>query len=751
MHIFNLARISEKRNFVAILSLITASAGYLLCLAIWGNGFAAGFRSGLGLAFAAIWAIFSTFILLRDYAGNGLSIGFGLRSVAVSALFALVLTRGAPHNTPVLFQILERYGLAYLVLVGLLVLLTGIACGFALWRRYGRFSKTPEGPDQIDPISQMTFAICLASLSIFAMAAAADQVTLAWDQPGWGDSLFYDRIAHQIALGKIPMGHSYYMPLYQYGTAALYWLFGHFIFVQQLANLLLALATIVFLGMAGRLFFGSNTAGLVAAFLAASHDYLRYTPHTMTIENWYTPAMALALFLAARYLSQPTMWRLVALALGTGLVFAIRTQGAFFCAFLLLAPLFVKPLDLRRAVPKVILAGTIFAITMVPWTMRNYVYDGRLSPVGTQGGEHFAISGDPRGLYGIRRDLGYAEIYEEWKIRFPDEKERKSVMAQHGILLPITQPKMVWLEAVPWRFLAFYGLVPPGAWDKDGVRATDWAREGREYFLRIGPIAILLLVTVIAIISNPSRVVLYLFGGILANLAIIVFVGFSEARISYPVLTLHLLLATAATMPKARSSRFTDQAASQLGIPTASAGSSALFMLIGVVALGWVLTFSRNTLGRPFSYRALTESVKMYRDIALDSGLPDIGFAVRGAASDQLETERYPKVGERVRIRVVLTNQHHPVKYYAGTIDGFPAFTTDPKRETYYRVYLAGNDGRYDWGTSPYAGIAFEGAVANAQLNEEDFIEVEGIVMAYLDGRNLWVRARKVHLISRPQ
>ena len=89
----------------------------------------------------------------------------------------------------------------------------------------------------------------------------------------------------------------------------------------------LAGLTVLLVALSSKTLFQSSAAGLVAGILASSHDYLRYTPNMMTIENWYIPALALSLYCAVRFLVAPTALKAVLLALAIGLLFGNPRAG----------------------------------------------------------------------------------------------------------------------------------------------------------------------------------------------------------------------------------------------------------------------------------------------------------------------------------------------------------------------------------------------------------------------------------------
>jgi hypothetical protein len=712
--------------------LAVAGGGAVLALAalFWG---AADALLGLKAAVAAVFAlgigaaaVFHLIAETRTGAKPRWRLALGV--LALGLLSLLVLSRGAPHNNPALYAVYAEHGARGLVLAGAALVAFAVMAGAALNRRSAH--TVVAGWRQ--RMSEPAFLRCaVASLALLAALAALEPVVRFWDVPGWGDSIFYDYIAQRIALGLMPAGHSYYMPVFQYGSALLYYLFGHFFFVQQLANVAFAPVTVVLLCLSAWNLFRSPWAVLLTGALAATDDVLRHAPHMQQIENWYVPVFCLSIFAATRYFRDASRRNLVYLALAAGLVFNLRTQGAFFVGFLLLAPFFLRGVALRERLREVTILAVLFAATLVPWTARNALVEGRFSPVGTQGAHHIAFSNDLRIFYGIRRDLARAAAA-------PAEARP----AAGGAIARILQSPGLLIEAAPWRALAFYGLLPPGVWDKAGPRPTDWTREGKEYALRVFPVLSLLIASALGLLLNPGRATLFLAGAILGNLAVVLFVGFSEPRLSFPVLALHILLAGAAVF--APRLEFVGKAApAPFRLPKGSRTAAAAVLVAAVVA--------HLALGKPHLLRALTAPRAGYDEgVSIDAGLPDLADLVPARLGERREIAASSAKGRHVRATVAVTNNHQPVKYYAFPLPEYPDFTADPATDTYYLTYLLDASGAYDRVGSRQIGIGFRGAILDRPLREEDVVEVEGEVLDIAGWGVVWMRAEKVRWLRGP-
>jgi Dolichyl-phosphate-mannose-protein mannosyltransferase len=643
--------------------------------------------------------------------GN-LSIRTAIEAAALALLALFVLTRGAPHNNELLFAVFDRYGLHGLVLALVLGLLLVAALAWIV----------AETNWQL-PSGLVWHAV--AALAVLAALAAAEQVFRLWNAPPWGDSILYDRIAVAIARGNDATGFSYYMPLFQYGPALVYWAFGHLFSAQQIVNLLLAPLSFVFLALAAARLFRSPAAILLVALVAATTDTLRHAPAVPQIENWYVPLFCLSLWAAVRYFDDPSKRNLVLLAIAAGSIFEMRTQASFYVGWLLLAPLWLRDTGALVKTRHAALLAVVVAAIMTPWTIRNALVDGRLSPIGTQAGQRVATASDDPSFFGIRRDLATPLV--------PTEKsllQRVAAMA--------ADPAYT-LRAAWWRGLAFYGLLPPGVWEKAGPRPTRWA-EMPEYLFRTGPTLALLIASLLGLAMHPGRATFFLAGAIAANVALVFFAGFSEPRLSYPLAAVHILLAAAALFRPQPAF-----AAVHGGVPAGRAGPRRFAAIAaGGVAL---LVLAHLLVGRHLLYPPQSDAQLMtIGDVAIDRNLPDLNAVIPvGGGAGPL------RKGMRARFTAVVTNAMDPVKWVGFPLPGYPDYTADPRRESYYRAYLLDASGTFEWGNSRPVNMALAGARADRALVEDKGIEVEGEVLDVTERGIFWFRADKVrHLDAAP-
>jgi hypothetical protein len=585
-------------------------------------------------------------------------------------------------------------------------------------------------------------AVALTSLSILlAVPMAVTPVALHWDVPGWMDSRSYDAFALNIVNGKIPEGNSAYMPVYQYGMAFVYYVAGHFFFAQQAVNVVLALTGVAALCLTAWLLFQSSAAVLATGILAAYSKPLFYAVHFTQIETWYTPIVCVLVLAWAAYWRRPSLARVAALALMIGIAVNTRNQGALFFAFLGTTPLLMIELAWRHRLAHAALGGLIVTLCLVPWTLRNYGVEGRLSPFASRSAMYVGILSDPRiGLYGIRYWEGWEEVASEYAARYPDPTEREQAYLRAAWTNMVRDPARS-ARAMVWRAGAFYGLLPDGMLDPSRVTLPDWRSEWKRYvYWRTVPLLLVPLSFLVIAVTRGSTM-WFLAGAIAANVMIVTFAASSEDRISYPVLPLHILICAGLFAGRAPA-------------PPSEAPktSPARFMRwrsygIAIVVVGLFLAAGRTVMGSRFVHRPLMEgALSLNPALVIDQSIPLLTAAnVREARSGSPAFH----IGDRVRVRCMVTNYMYPPKH-VGPVPEVPAFASDPEGDVYFFAYLLVED-RPPVLTGTI-GVTFHGAQQRELVREGDAVEIEGeIVYGATQGdTSFWLRAERVQRLPLP-
>lgn len=630
--------------------------------------------------------------------GRSISSSFA-GALILAVLSVLALTRGSPSNNDAVYEAFSSFGL--LGLVGCCLVVISGACGLAIFHRLSGLDPVK----MVYRIPRLLLAIC----ALFGFLAALQPVIAAWNVPGWGDAIFWDRISHTIARGDAPFGYDYYLPVYQFGTALLYKVFGHQFFVQQMMNVLLAPLTILLLAAALHEITGKVLPVLGVAMLAASQDYLRYESQIQQITSWYVPAIALTMFAVAKVINRPGQASFVLLGGAAGLAFSIRNQGAFYDFLILLAPLLGRKLPSKAAqIRGCLLAGLVFIVVLTPWTLRNYWVDDRLSPTGAQTGIHMALGLHPDGFHGIRRDL----VDPEWKKMIGSDTgyEEKSLVQRNYIKQRIKEDLGYFFQGAFWRSVAFWGLLPDGVWAEGGPVATDWRESGVEWLLSNGVKILLLGAFAVSFLLVGFFVSWSLAGffflAVFANMMVVLFAGFTEERIHYPVLPIIFASLFVGLSPLVNKTLTGPEVFRMPGRHVITVcGIIMILSSIYHVSIGKYLLYS-------------TINARITSDVNTASIQADLERFSVLSSSTELRSFR---AGEYARVRLALTNHHLPVKWYAREIQGFPIWASDPSQPTVYRSYfLPEGASGYVWGLSEKVGLVLDGMRAPRQPIEDD-------------------------------
>jgi len=530
--------------------------------------------------------------------------------------------------------------------------------------------------------------IAAVLLGIFAIMP---EVLDFWRESGLWDSNGYDLLAQQIASGKLPFASSFYMPLYQYGMASLYWAFGHFWEVQKAVNVLLGLAAILLLTDIAHMLTGSLLVAAVMSVWAAFYQNLHHAPWTTQIEGWYIPAFALAVWAAIRYLQRPSLVRISGLALCAAIVLNIRLQGVFFCSALLLVTFISRDMRLKDRVRHILAFSIIFVVIgWLPWSVRNFAVGGRFSPSSEQAAQVGAIQNDPRiGLYGLRYGETFNPILMDYMKRYPDPAERQRFFDSYLAKRLLSDP--LWFaEAAPWRLGAFYGLIPNVYFASD-TASFDWSSEWRQYISNHYPFLAMIAAAILGLVARPpGRFSLFIVVLIGANAVISLLVGVGEPRLSYPVHILHAILALTAFVPGPALGYavFSDRPGLASLLP------SARYLLGGLGAATLVFALIHNTFGRQRIYRTLDgEYASFVRTVEIDRIVPLVGYdgaqetylgprlSINGEVVDKLQ------IGSAYRGIFTVTAGMHPPRW-AGVVDGIPADANDWRLPPFYLLWI---------------------------------------------------------------
>jgi 4-amino-4-deoxy-L-arabinose transferase-like glycosyltransferase len=260
------------------------------------------------------------------------------------------------------------------------------------------------------PLAQgRRFGVVLAVIVGVGVGLRALQTLLVapWPPAIFNDEAYYSTLAHLVASGhgfvrpaeyfgehlSIPTAER--APLFTTFVAGLYKL-GFSGGDGRLVGLFTGGGTIVALGLLGRRLAGER-AGLIAAGLAALYPILIAADGAMMTESTYGVFAAFALVVAYRLLDRPSLGFALLLGALLGLAALARGEALLLLPLLLLA--IVRGRGGWRTAAGVV---AMFAIVIMPWTIRNWSAFDRPVLIATEGGETLAGANCDVTYYGNR-------------------------------------------------------------------------------------------------------------------------------------------------------------------------------------------------------------------------------------------------------------------------------------------------------------------------------------------------------------
>lgn len=248
-------------------------------------------------------------------------------------------------------------------------------------------------------LSLLVFCLALIPRIVFLAEIHAKSPT--FERPEGGDSIFYDRVAAGEATPRRAYFHS---PLYQWFLRGAYGVFGRDLVLVRLLQHLLGALTAVLVFLAVRRLLESERLALAAALLQAWFGPGIFYEGQLLVDA-LLPLLVAACGLAfVHVLDRPT----ARIVVGFGLLVGLAALGR--ATVLVWLPLAAGWLILRRRLwgkAALMLAGALLVIA--PVTLRNYVVEGDVVAITSNGGINLYIGNNPRaeGTYNLPEGLWF--------------------------------------------------------------------------------------------------------------------------------------------------------------------------------------------------------------------------------------------------------------------------------------------------------------------------------------------------------
>jgi 4-amino-4-deoxy-L-arabinose transferase-like glycosyltransferase len=218
---------------------------------------------------------------------------------------------------------------------------------------------------------------------------------------GQGDDVIYDSIGQSIASGDgfllaevTPGGLSSVPqvrvgPVYPLFLGTVYLILGHSITAVRVVQAVLGALTVLLVFRIAALILDEHVARIAAAITALYPALILYTGVVLT-ETLFAFTLTGCVWLAVEAVQRRSTWWWAAAGCALGVSVLLRTEAV------VMAPLFLAAL-LRYGAPETLIGGalaltTAAALTVAPWTARNYYHYRELILVSAHGGPTLWIS-----------------------------------------------------------------------------------------------------------------------------------------------------------------------------------------------------------------------------------------------------------------------------------------------------------------------------------------------------------------------
>ncbi len=204
------------------------------------------------------------------------------------------------------------------------------------------------------------------------------------------DTVHYDKAAKAIIAGQ-GFGEGYEFsqffrkeyaltPLYPIFLAAIYFVCGpSFLAVRIVESILGAVLCLLIYRIGKRVF--NEAVGLSAGYFSALFPHLIFLCGLLYVENLFAFLLALGIWFCLRWYDDRRNSQIVLASLMFGLACLGRPVLFAFYPFLALWMIFVAGGARRQKVTATVVAALITVLTLAPWTVRNYLIFGKITPV----------------------------------------------------------------------------------------------------------------------------------------------------------------------------------------------------------------------------------------------------------------------------------------------------------------------------------------------------------------------------------
>lgn len=218
------------------------------------------------------------------------------------------------------------------------------------------------------------------------------------------DSLHYHRLAESVLSGKGYFFRNFYAfrpPGYSFFLAGVYSIFGVSTLAVKIVQAVLGIATAFIIYLLTKKLSNSRTALLAASFFTFYPQFIRY-PGEILCETLFLFLFILCVYFIYKYIDVSTHRQGIIAGVLLGLSALTREAALYFFVFTVIWMFLYKGKgNAKNIFKKSFLVFIFMALTIAPWTIRNYLVYPKFVLISTNSGTNFYIGNNPEatGMY----------------------------------------------------------------------------------------------------------------------------------------------------------------------------------------------------------------------------------------------------------------------------------------------------------------------------------------------------------------
>lgn len=212
------------------------------------------------------------------------------------------------------------------------------------------------------------------------------------------DSLHYHRLAESVLSGKGYFFRNFYAfrpPGYSFFLAGVYSIFGVSTLAVKIVQAILGIATAFIIYLLTKKLSNSRTALIAMSFFAFYPQFIRY-PGGIISETLFLFLFILCVYFFYKYIDTSSHKEGIVAGILLGLSALTREAALYFVVFIIIWMFLYRGKgNARNILKKSLLIFTCVILTIIPWTIRNYLVYPKFVLISTNSGTNFYHGNNP--------------------------------------------------------------------------------------------------------------------------------------------------------------------------------------------------------------------------------------------------------------------------------------------------------------------------------------------------------------------